>query len=70
MSRSEHLAWAKKRALEYVERGDGVQAMASMISDLGKHPELASSGELGAMLMFATDAKDMHAVRYFIEGFN
>jgi hypothetical protein len=42
ISRAEHLEWCKKRALEYVNRGDTSQAFASMGSDLGKHPETAN----------------------------
>jgi hypothetical protein len=34
MTREEHLAWAKTRALEYANRGDLVNAVASMGSDL------------------------------------
>lgn len=40
MNREEHLQWAKDRALEYVEAGELQNAIASMISDLQKHPEL------------------------------
>jgi hypothetical protein len=39
MTRDEHLAWAKKRALEYLDAGDPSQAFTSMLSDLGKHPD-------------------------------
>ncbi len=39
MTRAEHLAWAKERALKYVELGDLQGAFLSMASDLGKHPE-------------------------------
>jgi hypothetical protein len=70
MNRDEHLSWCKKRALEYVNRGDGKNAIASMISDLSKHPETSSSAGLGAMLAFAIDSKDMPAVRSWVEGFN
>ena len=70
MNRAEHLQWCKNRAIEYVHRGDGVGAIASMLSDLGKHPETASSVEIGAMLMLATNTKDMTSVRSFVEGFN
>lgn len=38
------LAWAKARALEYVDSGDLDQAVASMISDLRKHEETRSIG--------------------------
>jgi hypothetical protein len=34
---AEHFDWAVGRAMEYVEMDDGVNAMSSLISDLGKH---------------------------------
>jgi hypothetical protein len=37
MTPEEHLAWAKARAQELLDRGDVVQAVSSMISDLAKH---------------------------------
>lgn len=39
MNKQEHLDWCKQRALEFVEAGDNQQALASMITDLGKHPD-------------------------------
>lgn len=39
MTKAEHLAWCRRRALEYVEVGDYQQAISSLMSDLGKHPE-------------------------------
>jgi CO dehydrogenase/acetyl-CoA synthase alpha subunit len=41
MTRDEHLAWAKKRALAYVERRELLNAHGSFVSDLSKHDELA-----------------------------
>ncbi len=72
MTRSEHLQWAKDRALEYVEIGDNVQAITSMLSDLGKHEELANHGaiELTGMLLFSGNLDDIDKVRRHIEGFN
>jgi hypothetical protein len=40
MDRAEHLDWAKQRALEYLDRGERNNAIASMASDLGKHSQL------------------------------
>ncbi|MGO9450599.1 MAG: hypothetical protein ACLQDV_06055 [Candidatus Binataceae bacterium] len=37
MTRAEHLAWCKKRALEYLDRGDTVSAVSSMLGDLAEH---------------------------------
>lgn len=72
---SEHLAWCKERALEYVDRGDLQDAVASMGSDLGKHPETAfrpGSPVLGALMVIAiidVVNHDTQAVRRWIEGF-
>ena len=40
MTQDEHLEWAKKRALEYLDAGDPQNAFTSMMSDLSKHPDL------------------------------
>lgn len=71
MTRDEHLAWAKKRALEYVDR-DPVSATASMVSDLRKHPELKDHAgiDLGGMLMLGGHLSSPAEARRFIEGFN
>jgi hypothetical protein len=47
-TRQEHMDWCKKRALEYCEIGDVTQALASMASDLNKHPD--TKGHAGAIL--------------------
>jgi hypothetical protein len=39
MNAAEHFDWAVGRAMEYVNAGDGRNAMASLVSDLGKHDE-------------------------------
>lgn len=72
MTRAEHLAWAKQRALEYVERGDLNSAAASMGSDLGKHDELRdhSGIQLMVMLLMSGNLADRSEMRKFIEGFN
>ncbi len=38
LSRSEHLAWAKARALTYVEGGELLTAVCQMTVDLLRHP--------------------------------
>ncbi len=71
MSRQEHLSWCKSRALSYLPDSPQ-EAVTSMLSDLGKHPEtkgliegpLAMIGLLVASHNNATEAKS------FIEGFN
>lgn len=71
-TRAEHLAWCKKRALEYCDMGDTTNAWASMASDLGKHPETDGHAaiELGMMLLFSGRLNSVAEMRKFIEGFN
>lgn len=69
MTRDEHLAWAKKRALEYLDAGDVVNAITSMGSDLEKHPELKPNSSLLMLgLIYARDY-DYAGARRWIEGF-
>lgn len=69
---AEHVAWAKERALEYVDQGDLQNAFASLMSDLGKHPDTANHAaiELGMMLMMAGNLSTTRDMRDFIEGCN
>ena len=69
MTREEHLKWCKERALEYVEAGDLDQAVNSMGSDLGKHPELGCNPYLLMAGAMEAQAGDERAVRRWIEGF-
>jgi hypothetical protein len=69
ISREEHLAWCKARALEYVHEGDLADAVASMISDMGKHPETEVSFVLVQLGMLYVTQHDDDAVRRWIEGF-
>jgi len=68
MTRAEHLAWAKARALEYLPE-DPVNAHNSMMSDLGKHPELRDHPGKLISPMFYRAAHPVE-VRRWIEGFN
>lgn len=77
MRRSEHLAWCKQRALEYLEPGPYFSlddAMASMASDLGKHTETAHHVAMTCPLMFQLRMSGKldtpEQMRTFIEGFN
>lgn len=72
MTRQEHLAWCKQRALEYVDSGDNTQAYASMTSDLNKHPETEGHGaiSLGMALLMSGQLSTAEQMRKFIEGFN
>lgn len=73
MTRDEHLAWCKERALEYVDRGELSNAVASMLSDLRKHPETDNhiGGMLGAGLMMVPGwIHNSAEVSEWIKGFN
>ncbi len=72
MTRAEHLAWAKQRALEYADTGDVAQAMASLGSDLNKHPETRGHSGMELMMMLAVGGhlSAPGELRKFIEGFN
>jgi len=72
MTRDEHLAWCKKRALEYVDQGNPVEGVTSMLSDIRKHPETASETltALGMQLMMIGSLSSPQEARRFIEGFN
>jgi hypothetical protein len=71
VTRDEHLASCKGRALEHVGAGDLTNAVASMTSDLKKHPGTdnpALNGLAMIGMMYVTDG-DKAAVQRWIEGF-
>jgi hypothetical protein len=70
--RQRHLAWCKERALEYLDRDDLSNAVASMLSDLRKHPDTAgsASGGLGMIGMVEAASGSAQAVERWINGFN
>lgn len=72
ITRADHLAWCKQRALEYVDVGDLQQAFVSMTSDLGKHKETIDhiGIRLGLTLMVSGKLGIPREMRKFIEGFN
>jgi hypothetical protein len=71
-TRSDHMAWCKARALEYVDMGDTQQAFVSMASDLEKHTETARHPaiQLGMMMLMGEQLSTPARMREFIEGFN
>lgn len=71
MTRSEHMDWAKKRALAYLP-DDPQQAFTSMASDLSKHDETKghSGIELGMMLLMTGNLSGSDQMRDFINGFH
>jgi hypothetical protein len=71
LTRDEHLAWCKRRALGYVDAGDLAHAVARMASDLKTHPDTdnpALNGLVMIAMMYVTDG-DKAAVRCWIERF-
>ena len=71
MDRQQHLDWCKKRAHEYLARGDVASAVTSMLSDMNKHPETELKSPTLTMLgMMAIQSGDMNKARRFIDGFN
>jgi hypothetical protein len=71
MTRAEYLEWCKKRAREYLDAGALGDAVASILSDLGKNPETEKSvqPELSMIGIVAAANGDSEFVRRFIEGF-
>jgi hypothetical protein len=71
MTRDERLEWCKARAREYLERGDLVNAVASVISDMNQnYPELPPCPPELAMIGVQIAATgDRNRVSAFIEGF-
>lgn len=70
IDRDVYLAQCKKRALEFLDRGDVVNAIASMGSDLMKHPDFEGvANKLMPLGMFYAVNMDMEGARHFIVGF-
>ena len=70
MTRDEHLAWCKKRALEYLDRGDLQNAIASMGSDLDKHEDFRGIlKNLFPLAVIYVANSDSEGVSRWIEGF-
>ena len=72
MTRQEHLDWCKKRALEYIDRGQVSEGLTSMMSDMSKHPETKSPAlnQLAVGLMMCGALSSIADARRFIEGYH
>ena len=68
MTRAEHLAWCKARALDYIAIGDVQGAMLSMMSDLGKHDDTKPGIELMRLSLSVQMSGDRELARRLIEG--
>lgn len=69
-TRGDHVRWCKQRALEYIEKGDCAGAVASMVSDLAKHPATESLVSFAALIGPANARQGIYETRRFIEGFS
>lgn len=77
MTRAEHLKWCKERAMaefDYYLPKEGIEAAvrnakASMLSDLGKHPETADSQKTAGFLLMMP-LRTREEVKHFVDGFN
>jgi hypothetical protein len=69
MTRSEHLQWAKDRALREIDKAD---MWASFMSDMSKHEELKDhvALPLGMMMLIGPRPQNRNDFVRFIEGFN
>jgi len=71
MTRDEHLEWAKARAREYLDAGDALNAVASILSDLSKHEAWQESPQVfGIMTASLLIDPSVANARRIIEGFN
>ncbi len=71
MSRSEHIAWCKQRAIEEMNYSkDPKRGIVSMMSDLRKHPETNGDGLQTLCVRELLLPCSMQSARHFIEGFN
>jgi predicted YcjX-like family ATPase len=69
-SRVEHLAWCKKRALEYLEPGrfySVENAGASLVSDLNKHSQTRGHPAIKRCFTLLATGADADQMRSFIE---
>jgi len=71
-TRQEHLQWCKHRAHKYVELGQYHMAIASMHSDLKKHPSTQEHPgiKLGQELLVDGLLNTDYLVREYIDGFS
>ena len=72
MTRDEHLAWCKKRALEYIDKGQVNEGLTSMMSDMSKHPETAAPAlnQLTVSMMMIGALSTPEQARRHINGYN
>lgn len=77
MTRQEHIEWCKKRAKEefnfYSRQGTTIavrNGIASIMSDINKHPETKSDALQALCLMMIAQIHSKSEFEKFIDGFN
>ena len=73
VTREEHLAQCKQRALECVERGDLQEAFTSMAAGVEKHPETEHHRATNKMGLGLLEVGSLHTpgeMRAWINGYN
>jgi len=70
LTAAEHFAWAKGRALEYATAGNAGDAVASLTSDLNKHPGTSGILHPALLVLFTGEVllDGSAGARRFIEG--
>jgi hypothetical protein len=71
MTRTDHMAWCKQRALAYLP-DDPKGALASFLSDISKHEETNTpiNTSFTMMLLMCGHLETSDQIRKHIEGFN
>lgn len=71
MTRDEHLEGCKVRAREYLDRGDIMNGITSMLSDLSKHKDTAdlAKGGFAQVGMHTIMVGNLDLARRFVDGF-
>jgi hypothetical protein len=70
MTREEHVAWCKERALAYLP-AQPQEGITSMLSDMSKHPDTKPVVEaMAGIALFEMMNGTPASARSFIEGFN
>lgn len=70
-TREEHIKWCKERAIFELDHSGPIEAITSMMSDLGKHHETNSEGlKMLCLMQMRNRNQSRQAVIDFINGFN
>jgi hypothetical protein len=70
VTREQYIERSKERALALIEVDRIREAVASMMTDMRKHPNCEVPHEIHAIGIYAAAARDSAWARAYIEGFN